>query len=33
LPGSRSIKLYASTGVSTRFGNDFDTVGLAWQYR
>ena len=35
LPVSRnhSVKLYASTGVSTRFGSDFDTVGLAWQYR
>jgi hypothetical protein len=28
-----SIKLYASTGVSTRTGSDFDTYGLAWQYR
>lgn len=35
LPVNRnhSVKLYASTGVSTRFGSDFDTVGLAWQYR
>ncbi len=30
---SNSVKLYASTGVSTRTGNDFDTVGVAWQYR
>ncbi len=27
-----SIKLYASTGVSTRFGNDFDLFGLLWQH-
>lgn len=35
LPVNRlhSIKLYASTGVSTRTGTDFDTAGLAWQYR
>lgn len=28
-----SIKLYASTGVSARTGNDFDLMGVAWQYR
>jgi hypothetical protein len=28
-----SIKLYANTGVSTRTGSDFDTGGVAWQYR
>jgi len=28
-----SIKLYASTGVSIRTGTDFDTLGIAWQYR
>ncbi len=35
LPVSRnySIKLHASTGASTRTGSDFDTVGIAWQYR
>ena len=35
LPVTRrnSIKLYASTGVSTRTGTDFDAVGIAWQYR
>lgn len=35
LPVNRlhSIKLYASTGASTRTGTDFDTAGLAWQYR
>jgi len=35
LPVNRhhSIKLYASTGVSTRTGSDFDAIGFAWQYR
>ena len=35
LPVSRrhSMKLYASTGVSTRTGGDFDIIGLVWQYR
>ena len=35
LPVNRynSIKLYASTGVSTRTGGNFDTLGIAWQYR
>jgi Putative MetA-pathway of phenol degradation len=35
LPVTRhnSIKLYASTGVSTRIGSNFDAVGIAWQYR
>jgi hypothetical protein len=28
-----SIKLYASSGVSARTGNDFDLLGIAWQYR
>ena len=28
-----SIKLYCSSGVLTRTGTDFDTYGLAWQYR
>ncbi len=28
-----SIKLYASSGVSARTGNDFDLIGIAWQYR
>jgi hypothetical protein len=28
-----SIKIYANSGVSARTGTDFDTVGLAWQYR
>lgn len=35
LPLSRnhSLKLYGSSGVSTRTGSNFDTVGIAWQYR
>jgi hypothetical protein len=28
-----SLKLQASSGVSTRTGSDFDTVAIAWQYR
>jgi len=28
-----SIKLYGSTGATTRIGTTFDTVGIAWQYR
>ena len=28
-----SIKLYASSGVAARTGNDFDLIGLAWQVR
>jgi hypothetical protein len=28
-----SVKLYASTGVSTRTGSDFDAIGIAWQHR
>ena len=28
-----SVKLYASTGISTRIGADSDTIGIAWQYR
>ena len=30
---NHSIKLNASTGVSTRTGSDFDTIGIFWQYR
>ena len=35
IPVSRrnSIKLNASSGVSTRTGSDFDSAGIAWQYR
>ncbi len=28
-----SIKFYASSGVSARTGNNYDLVGIAWQYR
>jgi hypothetical protein len=28
-----SVKLFASTGTSTRTGSDFDAIGVAWQYR
>jgi len=28
-----ALKLYGSTGVQTRTGAAFDTVGVAWQYR
>jgi hypothetical protein len=28
-----SVKIYVSTGTSTRTGSDFDAIGLAWQYR
>ena len=28
-----SIKLFGSSGVSARTGNNFDLVGVAWQYR
>ncbi len=28
-----SIKLYASSGVSARTGNNYELYGLAWQYR
>lgn len=30
---SNSIKLYASSGVHAPTGNDFDLLGVAWQYR
>ena len=35
LPVNRytSVKLYGSTGVSTRTGSDFDAVGILVQYR
>jgi hypothetical protein len=33
LDRNNSVKLYASTGVSTRTGSDFNTFGVAWQYR
>jgi Putative MetA-pathway of phenol degradation len=28
-----SLKLYASRGVSARTGNNYDLIGIAWQYR
>lgn len=28
-----SVKLYGSSGVSARTGNDYDLLGVAWQYR
>ena len=35
LPVNRhnSIKLYASTGVFARTGSNFNTGGIAWQFR
>jgi len=30
---NNSLKLYAGTGVITRTGTDFDTIGIAWQTR
>jgi hypothetical protein len=35
LPVNRnnSIKLYASTGIRTSIGTDFDLLGIVWQYR
>jgi hypothetical protein len=35
LPVNRhnSIKVFASTGATTRTGGDFDSVGIVWQYR
>jgi len=29
----QTIKIYASSGVLTRTGTDFDVIGLLWQYR
>jgi hypothetical protein len=28
-----SLKIYTSTGISTRTGAEFNAVGVAWQYR
>jgi hypothetical protein len=28
-----SLKVYASTGITTRTGSDFSAFGIAWQYR
>jgi hypothetical protein len=30
---NHSLKLYGSSGISTRYGTNFDTYGVAWQYR
>jgi hypothetical protein len=30
---ANSIKFYLSSGVSARTDNNYDLVGLAWQYR
>jgi len=30
---NNSIKFYASSGVASRTGNDYDLIGIAWQYR
>ena len=30
---NNSVKLYGSTGVATRIGSNFVTIGIAWQYR
>ena len=30
---ANSIKFYASSGVSARTGNNYDLIGVAWQYR
>ena len=28
----QSIKLYGNRGVNTRYGTDFDAIGISWQY-
>jgi hypothetical protein len=33
LDRQNSIKLSASSGVTTRTGSDFTALGIAWQYR
>ncbi|UCB54812.1 MAG: transporter [Thiotrichales bacterium] len=30
---NHSVKLFGNSGVSTRTGNDYDLLGIAWQYR
>ena len=30
---NNSLKLSASTGISTRTGSEFSAIGVAWQYR
>lgn len=29
----QSLKLYGNSGVSTRTGTDYDSIGIVWQYR
>ncbi len=33
LDRNNSIKFYASSGISDRTGNNYDLLGIAWQYR
>jgi hypothetical protein len=33
LSDRQSLKFYTSTGISSRTGDDFTTVGVVWQYR
>ena len=33
LDANNSVKLYASSGVQSRTGNDYDLLGIIWQYR
>jgi hypothetical protein len=33
LDRNNSVKLHASTGISTRTGSSFHTFGVVWQYR
>ena len=28
----QSIKLYDNKGINTRYGTDFDAIGISWQY-
>ncbi|MGB5456985.1 MAG: transporter, partial [Gammaproteobacteria bacterium] len=28
-----SIKIFGNSGISTRTGTDYDSLGVAWQYR
>ena len=28
----QSIKLYGNKGINTRYGTDFDSIGISWQY-
>ncbi len=27
-----SIKIYGHTGINTKYGTDFDGIGIVWQY-